>query len=227
MCPHGYLFEEWYGPYLENNGWARWTMRLLSYVTMVTGCLEQLQICAMFIAFIPTIILSWERIENLTSQLPTTTETQFSNAVINYRELHVLGKIGRDFVMSVMLQMLWTYSFVCSGFTYVTIRLYGTMPTIIYLLAPYTCLVVFCVAYFLLRGLEGVNKKCVEGLANLKLCRIRRSLERRVINSIPVSAIQCGLLGYKIFQIEDGYKLEFFASVIDNTWNLLLSFPNA
>ncbi|OXA64784.1 hypothetical protein Fcan01_01334 [Folsomia candida] len=201
-------------------------MRLISYVTMTIGCVEQMQMTAMLSAFITSIVISWERIENLTSQLPTKTGRQFCKAVTNYRQLHVIGNMGKHFVMLMVIGVLWIVSLLSSGFTYVTIKLYGKMPTKVYLLAPYISVMTFFVTYFVLRGLEGINKKCVEGLVNLKLCRVRRSLERRVANSIQVFAIPCGVPGYKIFQIEDGYKTQFYANVLDTTWNLLLSFPN-
>lgn len=226
MCPHGFLLEQWFGPYLETHDLARWTLRFLSFLAMGVGCVEQMQINAMLNAFITSIAFSWERIENLVSQLPTRTATEFSNVVANYRQLHLIGKISSDFVSGAGILLIYVMSVMLSGFTYVTIKLYGKMPLEAYLLAPYMFLIIFGISYFLLRALEGINQKCVEGLGNLRLYEIRRSLERRMVNAIPVFAIPCGLPGYKIFLIEDGYKLNFYSTVLDNAWNLLLSFPN-
>lgn len=225
MCPHGFLLEQWYGPYLENHNWTRWTVRLISYVAMTIAWVEYDQATSIFLAFLTTIVFTWERIANLTSQFPTQNGTQFANVVSNYRQLHLTGKIGRNFVMSMVLGTLSTISTLLSGFIYVTIKLYGKMPMKVYPLAPYVCLVTLFLTYFLLRALEGVNKMCVKGLANLSQGRNRRSLEKRVANSIPVFAIPCGRRGYEMFKIEDGYRLGFYAIVLDITWNLLLSFP--
>ncbi|OXA49657.1 hypothetical protein Fcan01_15634 [Folsomia candida] len=226
MCPHGFLLEQWHGPYLMNHDWIRWIARFLSYVAMVIASVEHGQMTSIFTAILTTIVFSWERIANLTSQFPIQSAAQFENVVRNYRQLHLTEKIGRDFVMQVVFGTLSTISTVLSGFIYITIKLYGKMPMKVYPLAPYICFVTLFLTYFLLRGIEGVNNRCAKGLASLKMCRTRRSLEKRVATSVPVFAIPCGMRGYEMFKIEDGYRLGFYAMVLDNTWNLLLSFPN-
>lgn len=226
MCPHGFLLDQWYEQYLATHPIARWTLRFLSFLTMTIATIEMVQMTAMLVAFVTTLIFTWERIENLTSQLPTETGSQFASVVTNFRQLHVISKVGRDYLMCISLIMEFVVSVMASGLTYVTIKLYGKMPTVAWLMASYVVVVIFCVTYFLLRALEGVNTKCVEGLGNLRGARVRNTLERRMVNAVPVFAIPCGLPGYKLFQVEDGYKLDFYAKVLDNTWNLLLSFPN-
>lgn len=224
LCPHGYLLEEWYGSYLANYRWTRWTAWFLSYVTMTIATVETIQMIGMMITFLPTIVLTWEKITDLTSQLAV--DEQFAKIIANYRQLQIVGGIGRDFVLSMLFIFVSTVSILTPGFVYVAIKMALKMPTGAYLCVPYILQVIFFLSYFLLRAIERVSAKWMEGLTNLRRGKVRSSLEWRVVNSIPIFTMQYGLPGNKLMDIGNRYKTKFYAGILDNTLTLLLSFRN-
>lgn len=225
LCPHGFIMTEYFGAYLAKYWILRWTVKTASFVIMTVGLLESNQMTIMSTTVISSILLPWERITILVANLSYATKSQFNNVAWNYRQMQVVAIIGRKIVMTMLSIIFVGWLIVISGFNYVTLKLYGKMPFVVYIVAPYISALITVVVYLLLPALISIHTKWKDGLGNLKLGKVRKSEERMIVSSIPIWGLECGLSATSFYRIEEDYKAEFFMNVVNNTWNLLLTFP--
>lgn len=127
--------------------------------------------------------------------------------------MQIVGTIGQKIVMTIVSILIVIWLIVISGFNYVTVKMYGKMPLVVYLVAPYGSAIVTLLVYFLLPAFISVHTKWKDGLFNLRSDRVRKSEERKIAASIPKWGLECGISTTRLFRIEESYKAEFFASV--------------
>lgn len=229
VCPYGFLVEEIIrGSFFPQNQFIVWTLRVISHILFGIMVLKTCQMLAIFITFTATIAFTFVRIVTLMASLPTKTRTQFNIIVRTYRELEVVQKIGRDFVMVWISLLLTTTFVVIVGFNYVTIKLWGKMPQMVWIMAPYLCGLMFCLAYFLLPAFIKIHALSEVSLMRTRMCRFTRdkSVGKKIVESMRVLGMDCGLPGYRLFRIEKPFVKSFYARVLDNTWNLMVTFPD-